>query len=258
MAITPTNTNDAFVREVDDAVREDQILGFWTRYGKLVLGLIGGGLLAYGGYLFYHHNKAQNAGTTAESFVQALNESEAGNSAAATKALATVKAEGDGAYQAAALMTEANNAIRNKDDKKAIALLGQLATDTKAPQIYRDLALLRSTTMQLDTIKPEEVIARVKPLAVESNALFPSAAELVALAYMNQGKDADAGALFGKIAAFEGTPAELKARAQQMAGMLGVDTVRQPAAESGNAKAANDNGATPAAAPAKAAGGEAK
>ena len=255
MAITPTNANDTFVREVDDAVREDQIIGFWTQYGKLVLGLIGGGLLAYAGYLFYNHSKAQSAGVTAESYVKALNESEGGNMAASDKVLATVKTEGDGAYQAAALMTEANNALRNKDDKKAITLLGQLATDAKAPQIYRDLALVRQVTMQFDTIKPEEVIARLKPLAVESNAVFPSAAELVALAYMNQGKDADAGALFGKIAAFADTPEGLKARAQQMAGMLGVDAVKQQAADPA---AANDNETTPAAAPAKAAGGEKK
>ncbi len=251
MALTPTNANDAFVREVDDAVREDQLRGFWDRYGKLLVGVIGAGLIAYAGWLFFHHNRSQNAGTTAENFVRALDESQSGNPAAA-KSLAAVKAEGGDAYRAAALMTEANNALVRKDDKQAATLLAQLAADAKAPQFYRDLALVRQATLQFDTMPAEELAARLKPVAVETNPIFPSAAELLALAYVKQGKDKDAGALYSKIAAFEGTPESLKSRAQQMAGMLG-GAEAAPAA----AAPANDNKTTPAATQ-KAAGGEAK
>ena len=49
MAISPTNANDVFVREVDDAVRDDYIRNFWSRFGKAVLGLIVVGLIGYGG-----------------------------------------------------------------------------------------------------------------------------------------------------------------------------------------------------------------
>ncbi len=253
MALTPTNANDTFIREVDDAVREDQLRTFWDRYGKLLLGVIVAGLIGYGGWLFYNHNRGQNAGVTAEALLRAMDESESGDPAAA-KSLATVKAEGDDAYRAAALMIEANNAIVKNDHKQAATVLGQLATDAKAPQIYRDLALVRQMTLQFDTIPAEEVIAKLKPIAVETNPVFPSAAELVALAYVKQGKDKDATALYGKIAAFAGTPEGLKSRSQQMAGMLAGSSA--PATDTG-AKTANDNPTAPAANQ-KAASGEAK
>ena len=228
MALTPTNANDVFVREVDDAVREDQIRNFWSRFGKTVLGLIVVGLIGYGGYLFYNHSQSQDAGETAELYVKALGEAKIGNPEAA-KTLALVKADGDDAYRAVALLTEADIAARKNDDKQAIALFGQVAADSKAPQPYRDVALLKQTVMQFDSLKPDDVIARLKGLAVETNPMFPSAAELTALALMKQGKDAEAGTLYGKIAGFEGAPEALKSRAQQMAGMLGVDAIKPPA-----------------------------
>lgn len=245
MAVSPTDANKVFVREVDDAVRDDQLRSFWDKYGKLLLVAILVGLIGYGGYLFYNHNKAQKAGAMSEIFVQALDETKAGNAAAA-KTLASVKADGDDAYRAAAMLSEANLAAQKDGNKKASTLLGQLVADAKAPQVYRDLALIRQTTVDFDALKPEDVIARMKPLAVESNAFFPSAAELTALAYMKQGKDAQAGPLYGKIASHEATPEAMKSRAQQMAGMLGVDTVKT---DTGKTPSAKDDAAAPAAAP---------
>lgn len=246
MAISPTDKNDVFIREVDDAVREDQIKSFWDRFGKLVLGALVVGLLGYGGWLFYNHSNKQAAAQTAETFVGALDDLQAGKEAAGTKALAGIKADGDDAYRAAAILTEANVVASKGDDAKAGKLLGDLAADAKAPQFYRDIALVKQTTLQFDTIKPQDVVTRMKPLAVETNAVFPSAAELLALAHMKLGQDKEAGALFGKIAGHEASPEGLKSRAQQMAGMLGVDAVKQPAAMA-DTKAA-----------AKAASGEAK
>jgi hypothetical protein len=69
------------------------------------------------------------------------------------------------------------------------------------------------------------VIARLKPLAVPGNAWFGPAGEMVAMAYLDQGKSAEAGALFGAIAKDKDTPDTLKARARQMAGLLGVDAI---------------------------------
>lgn len=257
MAISPTNANDVFVREVDDAVRDDQIRTFWSRFGKAVLGLIVVGLIGYGGYLFYNHSQSQDAGETAEIFVKAMDEAKIGHPEA-TKTLALVKADGDDVYRAAALLTEANMAVGKNDMKQAIALFGQIAADAKAPQPYRDVALLKQTTLEFDTLKPDVVIARLKGLAVETNPMFPSAAELTALAMMQQGKDAEAGTLYGKIAAFEGAPESLKSRAQQMAGMLGVDAIKSPADKAPASAPAPAQAAPTKDTPIKATGGETK
>ena len=48
MALTPQNS-EAFMREVDDAVRQDQLTTFWQRYGRILIVVLVVGLAAFGG-----------------------------------------------------------------------------------------------------------------------------------------------------------------------------------------------------------------
>ena len=52
---------------------------------------------------------------------------------------------------------------------------------------------------------------------------YGSAGELTAMAYIKQGKKAEAGRLFAAIAADKQVPDSIRARAVQIAGTLGVD-----------------------------------
>nr|MBP6380260.1 hypothetical protein [Sphingorhabdus sp.] len=74
-------------------------------------------------------------------------------------------------------------------------------------------------------------------------AWFGSAGEMTAISYMKMGKDNLAGPIFAQIAKQEDLPQTLRARAQQMAGALGVDTVQldvKPAGASAAADAGKD------------------
>jgi hypothetical protein len=103
--------------------------------------------------------------------------------------------------------------------------LGGAAADTGLPQEFRDLALIRQTSAEYDTLKPEQVVERLKGLAVKGGIWFGSAGELVATAYLRQGKRGDAGKLYGEIAKDESVPRSIRQRAVQMAGVLGVDAI---------------------------------
>ena len=60
MALTPQNS-EAFMREVDEAVRQDQLLTFWERYGRALLLVVVLGLAAFGGWLYWqHYSKSQS------------------------------------------------------------------------------------------------------------------------------------------------------------------------------------------------------
>jgi len=94
------------------------------------------------------------------------------------------------------------------------------------PQTFRDLALIRQTRAEFDTLAPQAVVDRLKPLSTPGHAWFGSAGELTALAYIKMGKDNLAGPIFAQIAKQEGLPPSLRSRAQQMAGAMGIDTVQ--------------------------------
>ena len=101
----------------------------------------------------------------------------------------------------------------------------ELADDKDAPEAYRDLAAIRGVATSFDTMKPEDAIARLKPLAKPGNPWFGSAGELVAMAYLKQGKKDLAGPLFASIAKDKDAPKSMRSRARQMAGLLGYDAV---------------------------------
>ena len=91
--------------------------------------------------------------------------------------------------------------------------------------MYRDFATLREVSLRFDTLGPDDVARRLQPLAVPGGAWFGPAGELLGLAYVKQGKKDLAGPLFGAIAKDKDAPESLRARARQMAGLLGNDTV---------------------------------
>jgi hypothetical protein len=127
------------------------------------------------------------------------------------------------AVRASAMFGRAAIAIRANDLKLAAAKFGELANDKSMPTPVRDLALIRQTAVQFDSLKPEEVIARMAPLAKAGEPWFGSAGELTGLALIKQNKTAEAGKLFAAIARNESVPAGLRNRAVQMASSLGVD-----------------------------------
>ena len=79
------------------------------------------------------------------------------------------------------------------------------------------------TALEFDTMKPEQVIARLEPLAKPGNPWFGSAGEMTAMAMLKQGRKAEAGRLFAAIAADKPVPVTIRSRAVQIAGTLGVD-----------------------------------
>ena len=216
---------DVLLREVDDAVRQDQYADFARRFGRPLIGLVVLGLAAFGGYLYWDHRQEQAMEQQSEALVSALDQIEAGNLKSGADRLDPVIAEGAGAARATARMLKAGVAMEQGNLDEAASLFAEVAADGDAPQALRDLATIREVTASFDSMKPADVVARLKPLAIPGNSYFGSAGELVAIAYLEQGKKDEAGTLFAEIAKNEDVPESLRSRARQMAGLLGVDAI---------------------------------
>ncbi len=223
---TSTGSDEAFLREVDDAVRASDLTNFWTRYGRWLLGAIAAGLLAFGGYIIWSNHVQDAADKQSEAFVDAIDKLQAGDNKGATAQLAKLSKADQPGYRAMAQLVQANLEAEKGNVKQAVSAYGKIAADETLPQAFRDLALIRQTGAEFDTLPPQKVIDRLKPLAVSGNPWFGSAGEMTAIAYMKLGKDNLAGPIFAQIAKQENLPQSLRARATQMAGALGVDAVQ--------------------------------
>lgn len=228
MALAP-NSPDTFMREVDDAVRDDAVRTFFARYGVLTAALLILAMLAFGGWLYWQSANENAAGARGRQFSTVIDSLEQGRPKAAATAAQPFAAGDDITYRALALMVQGNAAAAEGNARTAALRFGAAATDDRVAQGLRDVALLRQTLVEFDTLAPAVVITRLRALvATPTSPAFGSAAELTALAEMKRGNNRAAGVLFRRISETAGVTDSLKSRAVQMAGMLGVDAVTQP------------------------------
>ena len=236
MALTPSTPpsdqdkreaaqQNALLREVDDAVRQDEFTVFARQYGKPLIVALVVGLAAFAGWLWWSEQQEAALDKASEELVMAVEEFGKGQTDAAGRAFQTLADREKGAAQIVAKLSTAGMATEAGKLDEAAKLYAEVAADGAAPQLYRDFATVREVTLRYDDMKPAEVETRLKPLAVKGNAWFGSAGELLGHAYLNQNKTKEAGELFRQIAIDDDVPESIKFRARQIAGSMGVDAV---------------------------------
>ncbi|WP_241233468.1 tetratricopeptide repeat protein [Altericroceibacterium xinjiangense] len=239
MALTPTSSQtrteklaqrnaaeqDMLLREVDDAVRQDHYAHAAKRYGIIIIAVVVLALLAFGGWLWWRSHQNAELEASSEQLVLAMDQLQAGNGQAALERLEPVAEDGSPGAQAAATMLRAGVLLGQDNRDEAVQLFESVAADDDAPEAFRNIATIRAVSASYDTLEPEQVIERLKPLATPGNPWFGSAGELVALAYLQQGKEELAGPLLVEIARDDELPQSLRSRTRQLAGVLGYDAV---------------------------------
>lgn len=233
----PTDPAETFVREVDENLRRDQLRDMARSYGKWVVAGVVLFLAAIGGYLYWQNRQEQQAVAQSEAMSAALDKVGSGNIKGAEAELAQLSDSPNDMTRSTALLARASIAIQRSDRKTAGELFAKVAADEAAPQPLRDLATVRGVMVNFDTLKPDEAIARLKPLVEPGKPFFGTAGELTAMAMLAKGDKAGAGQLFARIAADRQVPQTIRDRAVQIAGSLGVDA---------SASLTGDPAATPA------------
>jgi hypothetical protein len=219
----PPDPAETFVREVDENLRRDQMRDMAKSYGKWIVAAVILFLAAVGGYLYWQHRQETQAIADSEAMSTALDKVASGDLKGAQAELAPLGDSSSDVIRASATFGRAALALRQNDRKTAIELYKQLAADDGLPQAYRDMATVRGTMTEYDNLKPDEIIARLSPLAQPGKPFFGTAGEMTGLALLAKGDRNGAGQIFARMAADKQVPESIRSRAVQIAGSLGVD-----------------------------------
>ena len=238
---------DGFLREVDEALREEQVVDAFKRFAKPVGALLAVGLLALAAYLYWDNSVKGEAAQRSEQAMIALDKLQAGQLEAAAKDFQALTLVGPDTSRTLAAMSLAGITAEQGKIDEAAKQFAAISANPKAPKLYRDLAAVREVSLRYDTMKPDDVIARLKPVAVPGNAFFGTAGELLGMAYLDAGKPDLAGALFAQVGQDKTVPQSIRVRVRQIAGGLGYDggvdlPSEAPAAAGGPAEPANAPG----------------
>jgi hypothetical protein len=219
----PPDTAESFVREVDENLRRDQMAARAKRYGGVAIAAVVLFLIGVAGYLYWQDSQRKKAEAGTEQLTLTLQDVGANKMAAAPAQFDALRQSDADGVKATAGLSRAALALQQGNRKLATTIYAEIAADTALAQPYRDLALVRGTALDYDTLKPDQVIARLQPLAATGQPFFGSAGEMVGMALIAKGQKPAAAQLFAKIAADKGVPESLRSRAVQVAGSLGLD-----------------------------------
>ena len=228
MALKPDD-GETFLREVDDELRREQMAHFMKRYGWAIVAAVLLVLAGIGGWIWWKAHAAAAAEAQGESLIAALDSLEAGNRGAAAPKLDALAGSDLPGYRAAALFARANSQTAAGNAPAAIATLRAIAANQDFDEVYRQAALVRQTQLEFDTLPPQQVVQRLRPLARPGSAWLGSAGEMLGVAYLKLHRPDLAGPVFASVGRDRNVPDSIRTRAVQMAGSLGV-TVDEPAA----------------------------
>jgi hypothetical protein len=227
----PPEYNETFLREVDENLRRDQLRDFAKRYGGWLITGVALFLIASGAFIWWQQHKLQQSENHVEQIAEVFKNIGSGAPGDAPKQLDDLSSSGSKAVRATAMFTRAALAVQQNDLKLATAKYGEIAADSSLPKPYRDVALIRQTALEFDSIPPQEVVSRLQPLVKPGTPWFGTAAEMTALALIKQGQTAQAAQLYAAIAKDRTVPDSIRGRALQVASSLGVDASSLPPAQ---------------------------
>ncbi len=213
--------NEAFVREVDEELREDRLKAVWRRYGTLIVAAAVAlvlGTAASVGWRAWQENQRLADARAFDAAVEGT-----GEAAATAAALAAMAGEAGTGYRATARLTAAQLYAAEGEIEQARDVLAALAADGGAPDLYRDLARLLTVAVGLDERSPDAAIADLQPLAAAGESWRHSARELTAAAQLRAGDTQAALATLDLILDDPETPPALRSRARELILALGGD-----------------------------------
>ena len=213
-------SDDSFIREVNEELRQDRARQIWDRYGIAALGVAAVVITATVLYVAWDWWTTRQANASGDRFSQALNLANSGQNEQALAELSALQEDGFGAYPVLARFRTATVQADAGDHAAAIASFDAVASDNAIPQAIRDTARLRAGYLLIDHGSYDDVAARVEAMTADDNAMRHSAREALALAAWKDGQSDEALRLFDLIVGDERVSGNMRQRAQMMAELI--------------------------------------
>lgn len=204
-------------REVSEDIRNEQLKSLWDRYGLLVISAIVLLVLSVAGWTFWQNYERDRQAEAAIAFLKGEQLLLDGDAVAAAENFEVLAREGGSAgYIAVARMKQAAALLAAGNRPQAVAVLDQLAADSDADQLWRDLAALKAALLLSDSASGDELKLRLSPFTGEAHPFRHSAREALAFLALHEGRKLDAAATFRVLADDLTAPQGIRARSAQL------------------------------------------
>ncbi|TDL78138.1 hypothetical protein E2L08_12630 [Palleronia sediminis] len=210
------SNSDSFIQEVSEEVRRDRLFGLMRRYGWIAVTAV---LILVGGAAWVEWTRATDR-AAAQAFGDAIAAAlEADNPEDRRAALDGIEATGG--QRALVAMLAADTLATPEARAAARADLAAIADDAAVPQVWRELAMLKTAMLMQGDAAPQEVIDLLEPLTIPGAPFRLLAMEQQAIAHVAAGDTDAALAQLQRIAGDDAATRDLQGRVRQLIVSLG-------------------------------------
>lgn len=209
---------DAFIQEVDEDVKNDNLQVLWNRYGIFVILFV---VLAVTATVSVDQIRnwkiAQNQRVTENYMIAAQNRD---NQEDTLSALQKVSKAGQGIFSDFARLQIANVLLSQDKIEEAVEALTNLANDKQTNTEVKNIAIIKIATYKVDTVSKEEMETLLKPVLDDGNSWKPLAQDLLAMSAVKNGDIEAAKSIYESMLKIKDLPENFRAKIQDMLSSL--------------------------------------
>lgn len=212
---------DAFIREVDEDLKNESMKKLWDKYGLFVLLIVIVSLtvaVSYESIKSWYIKRAENR---TEGYAVALSMQNQGLFDDSLEALDLIINQKMGTYAELAEMQKANILLEQNKEKEALALLEKIANDKNRSLQLRDTALIKLASYRQDGATFEEMSELLSSITKsKDNAWYAVAEDMLATILLRDGNIEQAKEIYNALLENQDTPDDLKNRVKDILSVL--------------------------------------
>ena len=211
---------EAFIREVTEEVKNDNLKQMWEKYGiyiilLVVLSIVGA--VSFEGFKSWRKARSE---TWSDTYAYALNLENQGKYDESLEVLKKMEQTGGNIYSDIAKLQIVNILFEQGKKDEAISTLESIVADKDINKKLRNVSVIKLASYKLDKASREEINALLEPLIEENGSWTNIAKEMSAMAAIRDGNIEEAQTLYHEILNTPNLPDGLKMRVQDMLSVL--------------------------------------
>ena len=208
----------AFIQEVTEEVKNDNLKAFWNKYGLYIILFVVLSVSAAVGFETIMSWRQKQLQAKTEAYIAAM--VQAGNYDDTIKALEKISTGNYGRYSELARMQIADMLFEQNKTEDALNMLQAIADNEKLSSHVRSSALFKLASYKIDSVSYAEIDTLLQPLLKQNNSWKSAAQDLLAMAAVNEGNYEKARELYNDLLENSNLSESFRNRVQDMLSAL--------------------------------------
>ena len=216
-----TGAQEAFIKEVNEDLKNESMKKLWDKYGLYIIILVAAALTAAVSFetmKAWHTKKIQK---WSDSYAYALSLQNQGKYDDSIQTFDYIAGQDYGIFSDLAQMQKANILLDQNKTDEALKLMAEIAADKSFNSQLRDTVALKLASYKLENAPIDEIRQLIGGIAQDAeNSWQPSANEMLALAYLRDGEIAQAREIYDQLLQSDKTSEVMKVRIKDILSAL--------------------------------------